>query len=112
MVRENFRVGDYVQHFKRSANPVGLNYVYVIVGVGAKHTETGERFLVYRALYGDKQLYARPLDMAMEKVEREKYPLEQYPSYTQEYRLEKVTDPDLIHKADIELGLSSSSSNI
>ena len=69
MVRENFRVGDYVQHFKRSANPVGLNHVYEINGVDAKHIETGERLLIYRTSYGDKQLYARPLDMAMEKVE-------------------------------------------
>ena len=46
---------------------------YEIVGT-AEHTETSERLMIYRALYGDCRLYARPLAMFLEKVDREKYP--------------------------------------
>lgn len=107
MVRENFRVGDYIQHFKRGANPEGLHHVYEVIGVGAQHTETGEVLLIYRALYGERKLFARPLDMAMAEVDREKYPLDKFPYYSQTYRLEKVVDPVIIHEADKVTGRAS-----
>ncbi len=34
-----------------------------------KHSETEELFVLYRALYGDKGLWVRPLDMFQETVE-------------------------------------------
>ncbi|MGO8677891.1 MAG: DUF1653 domain-containing protein [Limisphaerales bacterium] len=40
---------------------------YMVIGT-AKHTETGEAFVVYRALYGDRQLWIRPEIMFLEQV--------------------------------------------
>ena len=41
---------------------------YEVIGV-AKHSETLEDMVVYRALYGDNQIWVRPLKMFMEDVE-------------------------------------------
>ncbi len=41
---------------------------YRVVGL-ARHSETEEEFVIYRALYGDMGLWARPRSMFLEKVE-------------------------------------------
>lgn len=48
-------------------------YLYRIVGE-AKHTETAETLVVYQALYGNFQMYVRPISMFLSPVDRVKYP--------------------------------------
>lgn len=43
---------------------------YQVIGV-AKHSETEENLVVYRALYGECGLWVRPAKMFMEKIEME-----------------------------------------
>lgn len=88
MTERTFHPGDIVRHFKRetlSEEDAAKNiYLYRIVGA-AEDTETGERRMVYQALYGGFKLYVRPYDMFMGEVDREKYP-----EIRQKYRFEKA----------------------
>ena len=43
---------------------------YLVIGV-AKHSETLEEMVVYRALYGDGSLWVRPSTMWEETIERD-----------------------------------------
>ena len=82
--------GDKVQHFKRElltdAELIRKPemYLYEIVGI-AVHSETREELMVYRALYGDKGMYVRPLEMFLSEVDHIKYP-----EVKQKYRFEKI----------------------
>ena len=88
MDNERIHTGDIVQHFKRETlSPEDRNankYLYKVWGV-AIHSETKEKYVVYQGLYGDFEMYIRPYDMFMSKVDREKYP-----DIKQKYRFEKV----------------------
>lgn len=77
LVRQ-IEIGRVYRHFK------GNNYLVLDI---ALHSETGERYIVYKALYGDCKTYVRPYDMFASEVDREKYP-----DVSQKYRFELVKD--------------------
>lgn len=78
-------VGDIVQHFKREwVSADTSEYLYKVLAF-AQHTETGERLVIYQALYAPFKVCARPYAMFMSEVDREKYP-----DIRQKYRFEKV----------------------
>lgn len=56
------KINTKYKHFK------GNEYLVLHV---AKHSETLEEMVVYQALYGEHGIWVRPLDMFLEKIERE-----------------------------------------
>lgn len=78
-------VGDIVRHFKREwVSEASSEYLYKVLAF-AQHTETGEKLVIYQALYSPYKTCARPYEMFMSEVDREKYP-----NVRQRYRFEKV----------------------
>lgn len=60
MNERKIKVGGKYRHFK------GKEYLVLYL---AKHSETLEDMVVYEALYGDKKVWVRPLDMFLGKKE-------------------------------------------
>lgn len=72
----NIEVGKRYRHFK------GKEYEVIAIG---KHSETLEKMVVYKALYGNGDIWIRPLTMFTTKLDKEKYP-----DINQEYRFEEI----------------------
>ena len=74
MIRK-IKVKGIYKHFKGD---------YYLVEDIATHSETKEKYVVYRWLYWNNELYIRPLDMFLSEVNHEKYP-----NVTQKYRFQE-----------------------
>ena len=84
-VERDIQVGDIVRHFKREwVSAQTSEYLYKVLAF-VQHTETGERLVVYQGLYAPFKICARPYEMFMSEVDRQKY-LE----IRQKYRFERV----------------------
>jgi len=57
--------GKKYMHFK------GNEYEVIDIAI---HSETKEKYVVYRALYDDEKIYVRPYDMFASEVDKNKYP--------------------------------------
>ena len=63
MMRD-IKINGIYKHFKGD--------YYLVIDI-ANHSETKEKYIVYRSLYGDNNLYIRPMDMFLSEVDHEKY---------------------------------------
>ena len=85
--------GEIYRHFKGN--------LYEVLAV-AMHTETEEMMVVYQEVDGEK-IYARPLDMFVSNVDKEKYP-----DALQTYRFELQKEQEVLSILDfLDLTLAS-----
>lgn len=76
------KINGIYRHFK------GNHYIVVDI---ANDSETKEKVVVYRQLYGDGELWIRPIDMFLSEVDKEKYP-----DVEQKYRFELLNIDSIV----------------
>ena len=74
LIMREIKIKGIYKHFKGD---------YYLVEDIAFDSETKEKMVVYRRLYGDGSLWVRPLDMFLSEVDHNKYP-----NVKQQYRFE------------------------
>ena len=74
MPKQEVKIHGVYRHFKGN--------LYLVEDI-AYHSETEEKMVVYRALYGDHKLWCRPYQMFLEEIDHKKYP-----NISQKYRFE------------------------
>lgn len=70
------RPGELYRHFKDN--------IYQIIAL-AVHSQTGEKMVVYQAMYGSFAIYVSPLSSFLDEADHQKYP-----QAAQRYRFEKI----------------------
>lgn len=73
-LEKKLKVHGIYKHFKGD--------MYIVEDI-CYHSETKEPMVAYRQLYGEGQLWCRPLEMFLSEVDHEKYP-----EVKQKYRFE------------------------
>ena len=79
-MKNQLKIHGVYRHFK------GNKYIVEDVAIDS---ETDEYLVLYRALYGEGLLYARPMKMFLSPVDREKYP-----DVKQKWRFELIEEGD------------------
>lgn len=74
-------IGGVYRHFKGN--------MYLVKDI-AEHSETGDKLVIYQALYDGNKVYARPVGMFSSEVDRGKYP-----EVIQDMRFELIASPNV-----------------